>query len=34
LFASISEDDKMKFFKLQGKRKVDNEFFAYDTTSI
>lgn len=34
LFASISEDDKMKFFKLQGKRKVDKEFFAYDTTSI
>jgi transposase len=24
----------MKFFKLQGKRKIDNEFFAYDTTSI
>ena len=34
LFASISEDDKMKFFELQGKRKVDDEFFAYDTTSI
>jgi transposase len=34
LFASISEDDKMNFFKLQGKRKIDNEFFAYDTTSI
>ena len=34
LFASISEDDKMKFFALWGKRKVDNEFWAYDTTSI
>ena len=34
LFASISEDNKIEFFKLQGKRKVDKEFFAYDTTSI
>jgi len=34
LFALISENDKMKFFDLQGKRKIDKEFFAYDTTSI
>lgn len=34
LFASITEDAKNKFFTLQGKRKVENEFWAYDTTSI
>ncbi len=34
LFASISEDAKNSFFSLQGKRKVDKEFWAYDTTSI
>jgi len=34
LFASITEDTKMKFFALQGKRKEDKEFWAYDTTSI
>jgi transposase len=34
LFASVTEDAKNKFFALQGRRKVDNEFWAYDTTSI
>lgn len=34
LFASITEELKMKFFKLQGKRITDKEFWAYDTTSI
>jgi len=34
LFASISEDDKNRFFRLQGKRRVEKEYWAYDTTSI
>lgn len=34
LFASITEDAKEKFFRLQGKRRSKNEFWAYDTTSI
>lgn len=34
LFGSISENDKQNFFKLQGKRRAENEFIAYDTTSI
>jgi hypothetical protein len=34
LFGSISEDAKMNFFLLQGKRRMDVEFLAYDTTSI
>ena len=34
LFALVSEDHKNRFFSLQGKRKVDKEFWAYDTTSI
>lgn len=34
LFASITEADKMAFFKLQGKRQGRDEFWAYDTTSI
>lgn len=34
LFASITEAQKQQFFTLQGKRKVDKEFWAYDTTSI
>jgi len=34
LFASISEDDRYRFFKLQGRRRVENEYWAYDTTSI
>jgi len=34
LFASISESQKQQFFALEGKRKVDKEFWAYDTTYI
>jgi len=34
LFASIGEASKQQFFSLQGKRRQDNEFWAYDTTSI
>lgn len=34
LFASIGEASKQQFFSLQGKRRQDNEFRAYDTTSI
>ncbi len=34
LFASVSESAKNSFFGLQGKRKLDKEFWAYDTTSI
>jgi transposase len=34
LFASVTEEAKEKFFRLQGLRKADNEYWAYDTTSI
>jgi transposase len=34
LLASVSEESKMKFFKLQGKRRSEREYLAYDTTSI
>jgi transposase len=34
LFASINEEDKQRFFRLQAKRRVEKEFLAYDTTSI
>ena len=34
LFQSVTEDAKMKFFRLQGKRHVEKEYWAYDTTSI
>lgn len=34
LFASITEDEKVKFFKLQGRRREENEYWAYDVTSI
>lgn len=34
LFSSITEEEKTQFFRLQGKRRTDNEFWAYDTTSI
>jgi transposase len=34
LFASISEAEKQHFFKLQGKRRMEKEYLAYDTTSI
>ncbi len=34
LFASITDDARERFFKLQGKRRSQEEFWAYDTTSI
>lgn len=33
-FASISDDQVNKFFRLQGKRRVEEEYCAYDSTSI
>ncbi len=34
LFASISEEARQRFFRLQGKRRVDQEYLAYDSTSV
>ena len=34
LFASITEDEREHFFRLQGKRRLEDEFWLYDTTSI
>lgn len=34
LFASITENARDDFFRLQGKRRIEKEFWAYDTTSI
>jgi transposase len=34
LFASIGEECREQFFRLQGKRRVENEYWVYDTTSI
>jgi transposase len=34
LFGSVTEDAKQNFFLLQGKRRLDDEYLAYDTTSI
>ncbi len=34
LFASITEESKEKFFCCQGKRRIENEYWAYDTTTI
>lgn len=34
LFASITEESKEHFFRLQGKRRAEREYWAYDTTSI
>ena len=34
LFQSITEEAKDKFFRLQGKRRIEKEYWAYDTTSI
>jgi transposase len=34
LFASITEDAKERFFKLQGKRRIEKEFWVYDTTTL
>ena len=34
LFASITEEARQRFFQLQGKRRVEREYLAYDTTSV
>ena len=34
LFSSITEESKQRFFILQGKRRVEHEFWAYDTTTL
>ena len=34
IFASITEEARQRFFRLQGKRRVDKEYLAYDSTSI
>ena len=34
LFASITEGGKQRFFTLQGKRRLEKEFWAYDTTTL
>lgn len=34
LFASITEDAKQRFFACQSKRHLEDEYLAYDTTSI
>lgn len=34
LFASITEEAKQRFFRLQGKRRVEKEYLAYDSTSV
>jgi len=34
LFASITEESRERFFRLQGKRRVEQEYWVYDTTSI
>lgn len=34
LFQSITEEAKMQFFRLQGKRRIEKEYWAYDITSI
>ena len=34
LFASITDDQVMKFLRLQAKRRVEDEYWAYDSSSI
>ena len=34
LFASITEEARQRFFKLQGKRRAEKEYLAYDSTSV
>ena len=34
LFASITDESKQRFFTLQGKRRLETEFWAYDTTTL
>lgn len=34
LFASITEEARQRFFKLQGKRRAEKEYLSYDSTSV
>jgi transposase len=34
LFASITEEARQRFFRLQARRRIDKEYLAYDSTSI
>ena len=34
LFASITDEQVNNFFKLQAKKRIENEYLAYDSTSI
>lgn len=34
LFQSMEEEERMAFFKKQGKRRIEKEYWAFDTTSI
>ena len=34
LFASITEAERQRFFELQGQRRVEKEYLAYDSTSV
>ncbi len=34
LFAAITEEGRQRFFTLQGKRRVEKEYLAYDSTSV
>lgn len=34
LFAAITEEARQHFFRLQGKRRVEREYLAYDSTSV
>lgn len=34
LFAAITESERQHFFELQGKRRVEKEYLAYDSTSV
>jgi|LSQX01.1.fsa_nt_gb transposase len=34
IFSAITEEAKMQFFRLQGKRRAEKEYWAYDSTSI
>jgi len=33
-FHSIDEEGRLSFFKRQGKRRIEKEYWAFDTTSI
>lgn len=34
LFASITDKARLCFFRLQGERRIETEYWAYDTTTI